>query len=832
MAVKMTMNWLRRLIMLSSIGCVIMCPVDCFGSNTDRLFPLNLARKDWATFRAAGFSKPVCGVVYRLKDDVPCGMPLGGVDTGCIDLETSGLWGYCTIFNTHVPRRGPMNLPILGLSVGGETWVLCDKRSKQVELATYQACADYPASGLGPTGYPKALIPDYLASQGLPIAEPYLRELKLEGVKTAKEIHYWGHYPVADMEFETDAPVSVGLRAWVPFLPGDVVGSMIPGAVFEVHLRNTSKSGQRGALAFSFPGPTALESGTDRFPRKEINEDIKGISVTTEKASYVLGVVGEKQPRLGGELGSNGLAWAKIADSLPDAQPDQPGSSVAVDFSLKPGESKIVRYVLTWYSPEWKGGGKPWATAGSTLTHMYAKHYPNAEKTAQLLAKDHQSLLKRTLAWQQVIYTDSKLPVWLRDSLINVLYMITEDGMWAQAKTPLPEWVKPEDGLFGMIECPRACAQIECIPCSFYGNQPLVYLFPELALSTLRGYNNYQFPEGAAPWIFGGATASTPPVDFAFPERGYQTTTNGICLASMVDRYVSCYDDKQKSLLKEFYPAVKQNAMFTMNLRTTPSYSIGQRIISMPDGNEGTEWFEVPEPGWRGMVSHAGGLHLAQLRIAEKMAEATGDKDFADQCRAWLRAGMGAMERNLWNGNYYLNYNEPDTNSKSDLVFAYQLDGEWVTRFHGLRGVFPPARVETTLDTIERCNAAIGIAGPVNYANADGTAAAVGGYGKYGVFVPEVVMLGMLYMYEGRQEFGLKLVEKCWRNLQCTWGFTWDQPDMVSKDVNNGERTGAHDYYQNMMLWSLPAALDGAELSSPVKPGGLVDRIIRAAKSK
>ena len=58
--------------------------------------------------------------------------------------------------------------------------------------------------------------------------------------------------------------------------------------------------------------------------------------------------------------------------------------------------------------------------------------------------------------------------------------------MWAQTKPPLPAFIRPEDGLFGMNECPRGCPQIECIPCSFYGNQPVVYFFPQLALSTLR----------------------------------------------------------------------------------------------------------------------------------------------------------------------------------------------------------------------------------------------------------------------------------------------------------------------------------------------------------
>ena len=81
-------------------------------------FPTAVEGKSWLSFPAAGFSQPACGVVYRMKDDVSCGMPLGGIDTGCIDLETSGLLGFCTIFNTHVPRRGPINLPILGLSSG------------------------------------------------------------------------------------------------------------------------------------------------------------------------------------------------------------------------------------------------------------------------------------------------------------------------------------------------------------------------------------------------------------------------------------------------------------------------------------------------------------------------------------------------------------------------------------------------------------------------------------------------------------------------------------------------------------------------------------------
>lgn len=782
----------------------------------EALFPTDLPASQWVQFRAAGFSGPVPGVIYRLATPTTNGMPLGGVDTGCIDLETSGLWGYCTIFNTHVPRRGPLNLPFLGISVGGQTWVLCDPGQVKQGQGNFQP----------PTCYNFPHHVAYLEKQGLPLVDPIVSELKLEGVRTAKEIHYWGHYPVADLEYETDAPVKVGLRAWAPFFPGDVEDSLIPGIVFEVHLRNPDRSQQRGTAAFSFPGPTPNEAGSSRFQRHTTAGRYSGVIVGSPKARYTLGVIGPELPRLGGELGADGASWAGIARRLPEPSEDQAGASAAVDFVLAPGETKVVRFLLAWHSPQWNGGGRPW-TNGNNYTHMYALRYRNAQDAARLIAQEHPSLLRRVLAWQQVIYSDEALPIWLRESLVNNFHLITEVGLWAAAKPPIPDWVRPEDGLFGLNECPRTCPQIECIPCDFYGNLPVVYFFPKLALSTLRGFKGYQFPEGAVCWIFGGWTGQTPPIDFASPTRGYQFTTNGICLAAMVDRYALCWGDA--AFTREFYDIVKKSMIWTVNLR--PEYEIGDRVIAMPTGNAGGEWFEAQQ--WFGLVTHAGGLHLAQLRIALRMAEQVGDEEFARQCREWLEAGQRSLETNLWDGTYYLNCFEPETGRKDDLVFGYQLDGQWVADFHGVPGIFRKDRAETALETIKRCNAAISSTGAVNYAHADGTPAPVGGYGTYSYMPPEVLMLAMTYMYHGHQEFGMDLARRCWENIVCKWRYTWDMPNIIRGDVNTGERSptaGGHDYYQDMMLWALPAAMAGEPMNGPMKPGGLVDRVLRAAQ--
>ena len=223
------------------------------GSPADQtIFPCVVPGKQWIRFPAQGFdSHPACGVIYRTGDTVTNGMPLGGIDTGCVDLETSGMLGYATIYNTHVPRRGPMNVPILGLSVGGKTWLLCHPQPKD-------GGGGYQPSAAGRT---YTLWRNGKYEQTTELVTPVPMALNFKGLRTAQEIHYWGHYPVADLEFQTDAPLSVGLRAWSPFLPGDVVDSMLPGAVFEVHLRNPSPVAQSGTIAFSFPGPLDKEAG-------------------------------------------------------------------------------------------------------------------------------------------------------------------------------------------------------------------------------------------------------------------------------------------------------------------------------------------------------------------------------------------------------------------------------------------------------------------------------------------------------------------------------------------------------------------------------------------
>jgi uncharacterized protein (DUF608 family) len=562
-----------------------------------------------------------------------------------------------------------------------------------------------------------------------------------------------------------------------------------------------------------------VAQGVTPARRQALQGDWSGVSVTSDAGvGYTLAVPGSEKVLVGSACSPLGGIWSRAGGGILEPHEDDFGTAAAVEFDLGPREAKTIRFVLAWYAPLWKGRDK------NCFTCMYATRYPNSQAVAQLLARDHRVLLERILNWQQAIYTADRLPVWLRETLVNNLHLMTKTGLWAAAKPSIGDWARPEDGLFGMMESPREAPQMECIPCSFYGNIPLVYFFPELALSTLRGYKAYQYPDGAAPWLWSKGCAG---VEMATPVRGYQTTSNGISYAAMVDRY--WLRTGRDEVLQEFYASVKQNTIYTMNLNTGPD-----GVISMPTGNidpangeAASEWVEG-EP-WFGMSPHVGGLHLAQLKISERMAEKMGDKEFAERCRQWFKSGSDSLEDKLWAGESYLVYYEPETGKRSERVFSCQLDGDWIDLFQGLPPVFRRDRAKTALATIRRTNSPLSPYGTVLLANRDGTPSERGerGYGPYAYFVSEQLMLAMTYMYAGEMDFGLEQARRCLANLMAK-GYTWDQPCIIQ--ATTGERTSGYDYSQNMMLWALPAAVEGTDMRRQCAPGAFIDRIIQAGR--
>ena len=804
----------------------------------DRLFSPGLKGAEWNTFHAAGYEKPVSGICYRTKPEgyfglyidkpLPAsGMPLGGIDTGALYLEPSGQLGYTSVFNHLTPVGGPLNTPYLAVVTSARAWILGTGQTK------HYAGNNKPSFDIGIGG-------------------------------SMQESEYWGHYPIADIEYTSDAPVHIGVRCWSPFIPGDAKASNTPGAIFEVHLRNNGTTGNKGCVAFSFPGfaehhtrdrslgwpnlPKVPVMPPSQATRRPAPSGVKGVWVE-DKAwgmSYVLAALEEDGVRTGGSLGIDGGIWDKAEATLPStAEHDDGGSSLTIDYNLGPAEQKVVRIILAWYAPEWEGNGLPGtggeristyapegetlSTTGKRFTHMYAKRFSDAGEVATFLANNHQQLLKRIIAWQSVIYEDPTLPGWLADSLINALYYFAPCSMWAQAKDPIGSWCKPEDGLFALEEAPRACPHMNTLSNVGMAGPTLSFMFPDLALSMLRTIRSTQRENGDVAQLLG---RWADPANYM--SYDYQEVVSGFCYVSAA--YLHWKITGDEAFMKEFYPSVKKALHYSFTQR--PDLGPSQ-IIAMPPHREHAwndiEWFE--DRSMYGYVSHPGGLRLAGAEMLKSWAQAMGDLEEVTYLDSLVAAGKDAMQKYLWKDDHYLIYNDTKTGKTLDAIFSPTLNGQYWSHFTGVPTVFPKENVEKVL-AIQRdkvCKISkLGM--PPIYANPDGTMwnKDKTGYltGTYLYTNHQVIWNALTFIYEGHKDFGLDLLHKNLETSYLTWGYTWDGTNCCSAGGDTGEVNYGWDYWFNWSIWNAPAALLNKDITALSQPGGLVHKLLEAAKEK
>ncbi len=719
---------------------------------TDRLFPIHLSSLEWLKFPAEGFSKPVCGIIHHAGESL-CGLPLGGIGTGCMDINTDGTFGRASIFNSFVPPR-EINQPFLALSIGGKVWAL-------------------------------STIP-------------------VKGAHPASQIYYWGHYPVADLEFENGSPIQVGLRAWSPFLPGCPELSNTPGSVFQVYLRNTTDNPQSGSITFTFPGMSEAESQSKEFKRTTLEGRVQGVQVTCGKGQgFALGVIMEDELscQTGGLAGSD---WSTLIGTLEPVSNGDPGATLSVEFKLQPGENRQITFLLGWYHPRWVG------TEWRHYLHKYSERFSSPSEVAGFLAQQHSSLLKRILAWQQAIYSEEDLPIWLRDQLVNILHTITEDSFWASNSIPREDWCG-KMGIFGLTESPRTTPHV-AMPSDWYGALPLVFFFPDLACASLRCYAHFQLPNGEIPLGVGSEA------DLGTPIYHFLHTQNNAVYVDLVDRLWQ--RDHDDLVLAEFYPVIKKAIEYLITLDRD-----GDGLLDLEPEPTGNQFYGAWP--WHGTSPYVAGFWLASLRMAHRMAETMNDPSFSRTCQLFIERGSQSLEEKLWNGMYYFLYNDPENGLRSDTILSDQLAGQWISFLHGLDPVFPTSHVEKVFEILKRMTISPTRFGLLNAICPDGSIDTTGGTHSKHVFPGENLVVAMTAFYSGNRKMGEEISERVMENIVIRQHAAWDMPNMIEPE--EGKITHGTDFYQMMIQWGLPLAYRNQDISAACQEGGLVKQIIRAA---
>jgi len=583
-------------------------------------------------------------------------------------------------------------------------------------------------------------------------------------------------------------------------LPAVALGDLSGDGVLDILTWNN----QGELTGVTYEGGKFFDILRPRATKREIKDKPRSTVVSLPfHEQYAVSLLDAQDGRFGGDLTRPLHGWADLDKELPVPDASDTGASVALDFKLAPSQTTTLRLALSWYVPQWR--------STYTYTRMNVMRYRDVMDVARYVDETHVQLLERIRRWQGILDREEDYPVWLKDALINSLALIPADSYWAVAQPPLGDWCFP-DGLYAMIESPRAAPQTECIPCTWYGNIPLVYFYPELTQTTLRGFKQYQrASDGAMAFNFAPRDELWWTGDHALEN---QIALNGFCFVDLVNRqWLRTGDD---AVIQEFYPAVKDATQFAANARPK-QYG----LMHMPAFGSATEWWEGWQ--WEGLTTHAGSLNLTGALIAQRMARKVADEDFARKCQVWIDQGRKLLEKQMWNGQDYLLFKNPTTGRMADEIMANQFDAEWVTSLAGLPHVFDLEHFRTGLDTVRKtCIVDTGIAA---FASKTGKPQLK----AYGNFIPEAFILAMTFMYAGDNETGLDICKRALDNLYRKQRYAFDWPNQI--DCETGARTYGTDYYQNMIVWAITAALHGQNLAQATARGSLVDRIIKAGRA-
>ncbi|MBD1930250.1 MULTISPECIES: GH116 family glycosyl hydrolase [Cyanophyceae] len=418
-------------------------------------------------------------------------------------------------------------------------------------------------------------------------------------------------------------------------------------------------------------------------------------------------------------------------DETPAAPGEQIASAIAVRFTLKPGRTRYIPFIVCWDFPVMEfGTGDSITKYYRRYTDFFGRNGTNAWSIIRTALKQDDTWRDSIREWQQPILEQQDLPSWFKMALFNELYLLCDGGtLWTAASELDPI------GQFGVLEC-LDYRWYESLDVRLYGSFALAMLWPKLDKAVLEAFAR-AIPTGDdTPRIIGynqaqaiRKAANATPHDLGAPNEHPWEKTN----------YTSYQDcNLWKDLPCDFVLQVYRD--FVMTGSTDIQFleecwdSIVKTLAYVKefdlDGDGIPENSGAPDQtfdDWRlqGVSAYCGGLWLAALEsaiaIGQILAENYPDGEYnTTNYQTWLDQSQSLYQQKLWNGKYY----RLDSESGSDIVMADQLCGQFYARWLGLPDIVPVECIQSTLKTVyESCFLKFnnGLLGAANGVKPDGT---------------------------------------------------------------------------------------------------------------
>ncbi|NER35873.1 MAG: bile acid beta-glucosidase [Oscillatoria sp. SIO1A7] len=701
----------------------------------------------WSRPIGLGWEKPYTVRYASNLDDGPWhGMPLGGFGAGCIGRSPRGDFN---LWHLDGGEHTFQNLPACQFSVyeqakgRSQAFALCTEPPADGTLSSWNW---YPASGVSEaedsdpeqiktnqtkhTGTYHALYPrSWFVYEGV-----FEAQLTCEQFSPILPGNYQEtSYPIAVFEWTaynpTDKPITLSIMLTWENLVGWFTNAIAKpeikvrddgSPVYEYQSRWGESAGNVNRLVEDFFRVGCSMTGSAKGANPQEGEGQWAIATITNSAVETYHQTRWDPTSNGGDVWDTFAQDGFLLDQE-DERPAAPGeriaSALAVRFTVRPGRSRKIPFIITWDLPVTEYAAGVWDYR--RYTDFFGRKGQGAWSMVRTALKQYDVWRENIQAWQQPFLDREDLPPLVKMALFNELYLLTQGGtLWTIADEDNPK------GKFGVLEC-LDYRWYESLDVRLYGSFALLQLWPELEKSVLLSFARAIASSDDTPRIIGynQATAKrklagATPHDLGAPNEhpwektnytSYQDCNLWKDLAS--DFVLQVYRDflltgkKDYQFLCETWPAVVQALSYLKEFDK--------------DGDGIPENSGAPDQtfdDWRlqGASAYCGGLWLAALSAAIAIGklliehppiesinqwEIPDSEAIAATCQtyqSWLELSQPTYQKLLWNGEYY----RLDSESGSEVVMTDQLCGQFYARLLGLPDIVPSECAESALKVV------------------------------------------------------------------------------------------------------------------------------------
>jgi non-lysosomal glucosylceramidase len=670
--------------------------------------------------------------------------------------------------------------------------------------------------------------------------------------------NYYSLYPKSWYDYRWDKfPAHVMLEQFSPVLPDNYRESSYPVAIYRWHAENpTAKpvtvsimlswsnmlgwllypsrdfNGRQNSGNFNrFVTTPAGETGTvkavlfDRIRPADVQNDwdgqfaiatleSPGVEVTYQ-TTYMADRDGAEVWRpfsKDGRLANDDFRWTSSGESLAGA--------IAVRFTLKPGEKRVVPMVVSWDLPIVEfGTGRSWYRH---YTDFFGTSGTNALKIAAEGLSKAAAWSDALDAWQSPYVNDSSKPEWYRSALFNELYILADGGsFWGRPVGSSPG----SDESFSFMEC-YDYPYYSTLDVRFYGSIPLVKFWPDLDKREMRTFAETVMrnePEKLI-WQWKSLQENKPvfrtrkskgavPHDLGAPEEDPIYKVNQFSWQNT---------DDWKDLNTKFVLMVYRDYVLTGRkdtqflLDTWPSVQLAVEYLRKYDRNgdgipENDGFPDQTYDTWvvRGESAYCGGLWLGALRAAEEIARVLNDSPAQTKYHDLFARSQASYIKKLWNGEYF----RYDTGSEyRDNIQADQLAGQWYAQMTGLGDLVPMDMQRKTLKKIYDFNVmkfGNGEMGAVNGIGADGKVIQNDNEQVREVWTGTTFSVAALMLADGLKDEGYHTAWGVYHVVYETQGYWFRTPEAY--EMNGKYRAS---------MYMRPAAIWAMEMTGPSSSSG------------